>query len=96
MEEMQITDDKRGGLVLVNGITEGSNAEKCGLFKIGDALISIGTIDSTLETMSLEGKTFDQTINIMGKFADQDVVVFAVRRLLPRNEVDHKYLTIIT
>ena len=47
--EMQVTDDRRAGLVMVGGFAANSNAEKCGLFRPGDVLIGISSVETESE-----------------------------------------------
>merc|ERR1711988_1064356 len=80
------------GLVLVGGIKEGSNAEKCGKFVIGDALQSIASADGKKQK-TLEGLNFDATVDALGEFSDVDDVVITVRRA---ERVDYSQLESIT
>jgi hypothetical protein len=72
------------GLVLVEGIKPGSNAEKCGKFLPGDALLSIASIPSVPGGASfrktLEGLNFDTTLDILAQFAPYDNIEIAVKR----------------
>jgi len=73
------------GLILIEGIKPGGNAEKAGKFLVGDALLSISTVptkkgDENVVRRSLEGLNFDATIDRIGEFSDYDNVVIAVRR----------------
>jgi peptidylprolyl isomerase len=73
------------GLILIEGIKPGGNAEKAGKFMVGDALLSISTVpkkkgDENVVRRSLEGLNFDATIDRIGEFSDYDDVVIAVRR----------------
>ena len=67
------------GLVLVSGIKEGSNADKCGRFMVGDALQSIASADGSLQR-SLEGYNFDTTLDILDEFSNVNDVIITVRR----------------
>ena len=46
------------GLVLVSEVIPGSNADKTGKFKVGDALLSIADAKDTSKTKTLQGKPF--------------------------------------
>ena len=72
------------GLVLIEGVKEGSNAEKCGKFLPGDALLSIASIPNVKGGASfrktLEGLNFDATLDILGQFSPYDNVEIAIKR----------------
>ena len=80
------------GLILVGGIKEGSNAEKCGKFKLGDALQSIASADGKKQ-VTLEGLNFDATLDALGEMDGIDDVVITVRRA---EKVDYSQLETIT
>ena len=87
------TDKSNSGLVVINEILPGSNADKTGKFKIGDTLLSIAAVtpsDSSLQPASLEGLNFDSTIDEISKFAEFDDIVLTGRRLVQRKKITVK------
>jgi hypothetical protein len=72
------------GLILVGGVKEGSNAEKCGKFLVGDALLSVASVPTVKGgasfRKSLEGLNFDATIDILSQFGPYDNIEIAVKR----------------
>jgi hypothetical protein len=72
------------GLVLVEGVKPGSNADKCGKFLPGDALLSICSIPAVKGGASfrktLEGLNFDATLDTLGQFGPYDNIEIAVKR----------------
>ena len=84
------TGKGKTGLVLVGDILPGSNAEKCGLFKPGDALSQISSVVSGNEVPvigKLEGLNFDETVNVLSNFSEYDEVEIVVKRLVKRGEI---------
>ena len=87
------TDRSNSGLVVINEILPGSNADKTGKFKVGDTLLSIAAVtpsDSSLQPASLEGLNFDSTIDEISKFAEYDDIVLTGRRLVQRKKITVK------
>lgn len=72
------------GLILVGGVKEGSNAEKCGKFLPGDALLSIASIPTAAGGSSfrktLEGLNFDSTLDVLAQFSPYENVEIAIKR----------------
>ena len=72
------------GLILIGGVKEGSNAEKCGKFLPGDALLSIASIPTAKGGSSfrktLEGLNFDSTLDVLAQFSPYDNVEIAIKR----------------
>jgi hypothetical protein len=72
------------GLVLVEGVKPGSNADKSGKFLPGDALLSICSIPAVKGGASfrktLEGLNFDATLDTLGQFGPYDNIEIAVKR----------------
>ena len=72
------------GLMLVEGVAPGSNAEKCGKFEVGDALLSIASVPSVQGgpsfRKSLEGLNFEATVDVLNQFGPYDDVEVAVKR----------------
>lgn len=93
LEEFDAVNSNRNGLVLVSGVKPGSNAEKAGNCMPGDALLTVTPKSSDpaknpLPTISLEGLSYDATIDILSGF-DDDVVSlsFTTMRMIKRGEV---------
>lgn len=102
--ELASIPNSKFGLVAVNEIIQGSNADKCGSFCIGDVLISISEpikpssttspsvslSDSSIsvKTSSVEALNFDSTINELSKYSDYNEVTLKVKRLLKRKLID--------
>ena len=98
LAEYQVSDDGYSGIVVVNGINPGSNAEAAGEFRVGDVLIGIEGVDAVKGTEtadrvaagekpergSLEGLNLDKTIEIMSYFGEYETVKLKVKRLVPR------------
>ena len=87
------TDKSNSGLVVINEILPGSNADKTGKFKVGDTLLSIAAVtpsDSSLQPASLEGLNFDSTIDKISKFTEYDDIVLTGRRLVQRKKITVK------
>jgi hypothetical protein len=90
----------KGGIVLINSIIPGSNADKAGKFMPGDALVCISAreIAGTHEEQMLagipqgdvrvEGLNFDATINEIGRFRDVADLSITVKRLVVREYVN--------
>jgi hypothetical protein len=75
-------------LVLVKGVTPHSNADTCGGFKLGDALIGVRTkaynsynYNSCKPSIRLEGKNLATTCAALRQFRDDPEVVLIVKRL---------------
>ena len=73
-----------GGLVLLDQIVTGSNAEKA-KFQVGDALCSIseGNNPPTL----LEGLNYDETLNRLLRYKDKSEINVTVKRMMKRKEI---------
>lgn len=82
--------DGIGGLVLVGGVREGSNADKSGLFQLGDVLMNVQLVESTDTKPNLEGLNYDVTLDRLGDVAvaaEGGPVAITVQRLIPRKEI---------
>lgn len=58
--EVMNMGDNIGGMVMVEGVREGSNAEKCGKFLVGDVIVA-------LDADSVEGLNYDLCLDQMIK-----------------------------
>jgi hypothetical protein len=82
--------DRIGGLVLVGGVREGSNADKSGLFQIGDVLMNVQTPETPIAKPNLEGLNYDLTLDTLGGVAasaEGGPVAITVQRLAMRKEI---------
>eukprot|EP01038_Epipyxis_sp_PR26KG_P009769 gene9769-13140_t len=75
--------DKKHGIVLINDIIPGSNADKCGLLQLGDIITSV-IIDNN--TINVEGMNFDELIKVLGSISTNEFDII-IKRLSPRKEV---------
>lgn len=73
------------GLVLVEGIVSGSNADKTGEFLVGDALMSIITPDG--KNIPLLGCNYDKVMDTLGNLQEYNTIKFTVQRIQKRGEV---------
>ena len=101
LAEYQVSDDGYSGVVVVNGVNPGSNAEAAGGFRKGDILVGIEGVEpiettTTAEELangekplrgSLEGLNLDNTINVMSRFGEYKSVRLKVKRLVPRKVI---------
>lgn len=88
LAEMQRTKGK-GGLVLIADIAKGSNAEKAGKFKVGDALLSVADARTPTESISLQGLNFDATVEALGSFPDDcKSLELTLMRLVKREKIN--------
>jgi hypothetical protein len=75
-----------------------SNADRCGLFSIGDVLMSISpssssssspsSTTSTSSAISVEALNIDNTLAEFAKFTDIDDITLTVRRLVKRKSIN--------
>jgi len=73
-----------GGLVLLDSVVPGSNAEKAAAFQSGDALISIA---GGGKEVLLEGFNYDATIDRLLLFKDKNEINITVKRIIKRKEI---------
>jgi len=73
-----------GGLVLLDNVVPGSNAEKAAAFQSGDALISIA---GGGKEVLLEGFNYDATIDRLLLFKDKNEINITVKRIIKRKEI---------
>jgi hypothetical protein len=73
-----------GGLVLLDSVVPGSNAEKAGLFMTGDLLVSISDGSNIVP---LEGFNYDATIDRLLLFKDKNDVNITIKRVTKRKEI---------
>mmetsp|Transcript_11850 Transcript_11850/g.14908 ORF Transcript_11850/g.14908 Transcript_11850/m.14908 type:complete len:330 (+) Transcript_11850:3-992(+) len=83
--EMMSGGDGRG-LVLIDGITEGGNAEKAGKLKVGDTISWVGIEPN--EMKRVEATDFDTTVDALGSYADKPAITVVAKRLVKREELD--------
>lgn len=75
------------GLVVIDEIFSGSNAEKAGGFKVGDTLVSISSIGDSPTTSQLEALNFNAIVKELKKFAEFDDVILTVKRPVKRKDI---------
>lgn len=75
------------GLVVIDEIFSGSNAEKTGGFKVGDVLVTISSLGDPATVSKLEGLNFDATLNELRKFSEYNEVVLTVKRPTKRKDI---------
>lgn len=86
LSEFQV-GNLNSGLVLIDEIFPGSNAEKTGALKIGDSLISFSAVEDNSFTTSVEGLNFDSTIKELKRFSEFETIALKVKRLVQRKEI---------
>lgn len=87
LAEYQEGNKDSGGLVLINDIIPNGNADKSGLFKIGDALIEVSGVGGNSLPTSLEGLNLDKTLELISQFSEFDSLEFKVKRIKARSFV---------
>ena len=75
------------GLVLIDDIFPGSNAEKAGGLLIGDALMSVASAENSSVSTSVEALNFDATLKELRRFSEYSDIIITVRRIVPRKEI---------
>lgn len=75
----------RSGLVLIEGITPGSNADNAAGFMVGDALMSVDTPDG--KSYPLLGLSYDRVIDVLSGLDEFDTIKITVQRMSFRGEV---------
>jgi hypothetical protein len=86
LAEIFLNPGGASGLVLVEAVRTGSNADKCGLIEPGDALISIFSNGENIS--SLEGLGFDRTVAVLQKYSGN--ITLKVRKMTPRKTIQVK------
>mmetsp|Transcript_15434 Transcript_15434/g.15558 ORF Transcript_15434/g.15558 Transcript_15434/m.15558 type:complete len:301 (+) Transcript_15434:109-1011(+) len=81
---------QQSGLVLIDEIIPGSNAEKGGGFQIGDSIVSIASLGDDIKITTVEGRNFDYTVNELRKFSEYEKIAITVKRPVKRKEIDVK------
>ena len=96
--ELSTIERTRFGLVLIGGITEGSNSANpvSGSFQEGDSLKTIEGVvrekNKYENIQQLDGLDFDSTIKILGMYADYEYVRITIKRVVERKIVTVKVL----
>ena len=94
--ELASIPNSKNGLVAINDIIPGSNADKSGLLSVGDVLVSISEPaqsssvsmrNSNMKSSSLEALNFDTTINEISKFSEYSEITLTIRRLIKRKSI---------
>ena len=84
--------NSRGGLVLIGGIKENSNAYNAGKFVVGDALYEISSeINGNEITTSLEACSYERTLDILQNMIGDSTsgsIKLTIKRLQRRKEVN--------
>lgn len=75
-----------GGLVLLDSVVPGGNAEKAG-FLTGDLLVSISEGNEGKNIIPLEGFNYDATIDRLLLFKDKNEVNITVKRITKRKDI---------
>ncbi|CAM9369157.1 unnamed protein product [Ectocarpus sp. 12 AP-2014] len=89
---MQLEEVARGGdgrgLVLVAGLEPGGNAEASGKICVGDTLCSAG-IEGDMSRV--EALDWDQTVSVLGSFAEESEIVLVIKRLVKRESINVQF-----